>query len=120
MIARALIHEPEILFLDEPTVGLDPQARLALWEILRALHQQGMHVDPVGVERHAALPPERVVHRDQEQIDVGLFPDAVVRQAATEERAQNRAITLQLGHEGVERGGECGAAGVAGRNLHGR
>jgi len=41
MIARALIHEPEILFLDEPTVGLDPQARLALWEILRSLHLQG-------------------------------------------------------------------------------
>jgi ABC-2 type transport system ATP-binding protein len=41
MIARALIHEPEILFLDEPTVGLDPQARLALWEILRALHSEG-------------------------------------------------------------------------------
>jgi ABC-2 type transport system ATP-binding protein len=41
MIARALIHEPEILFLDEPTVGLDPQARLALWEVLRSLHDQG-------------------------------------------------------------------------------
>lgn len=41
MIARALIHDPRIIFLDEPTVGLDPQARLALWEILRALHQEG-------------------------------------------------------------------------------
>jgi ABC-2 type transport system ATP-binding protein len=41
MIARALIHEPQVLFLDEPTVGLDPQARLALWEILRALHAEG-------------------------------------------------------------------------------
>jgi len=41
MIARALIHEPRLLFLDEPTVGLDPQSRLALWEILRRLHGEG-------------------------------------------------------------------------------
>jgi ABC-2 type transport system ATP-binding protein len=41
MIARALIHEPMILFLDEPTVGLDPNARNSLWEILRDLHRQG-------------------------------------------------------------------------------
>ena len=41
MIARALIHEPQVIFLDEPTVGLDPQTRLSLWEILRALHNEG-------------------------------------------------------------------------------
>jgi ABC-2 type transport system ATP-binding protein len=41
MIARALIHEPQVIFLDEPTVGLDPQTRLSLWEILRVLHNEG-------------------------------------------------------------------------------
>ena len=41
-IARALLHKPEILFLDEPTVGLDPQARRRLWEIIRNLNKQGM------------------------------------------------------------------------------
>jgi ABC-2 type transport system ATP-binding protein len=41
MIVRALMHEPDIIFLDEPTVGLDPQARLDLWEILRDLHSRG-------------------------------------------------------------------------------
>jgi len=41
MIARALVHEPRVLFLDEPTVGLDPQARRDLWEILRGLHREG-------------------------------------------------------------------------------
>jgi ABC-2 type transport system ATP-binding protein len=44
MIARALMHDPKILLLDEPTTGLDPQARRMLWETLRTLHKKGMTI----------------------------------------------------------------------------
>jgi ABC-2 type transport system ATP-binding protein len=43
-VARALLHRPSVLFLDEPTAGLDPQSRIALWEILRNLHSQGQTI----------------------------------------------------------------------------
>jgi ABC-2 type transport system ATP-binding protein len=40
-LALALVNDPEVLFLDEPTTGLDPQSRRAVWEVLRALRRQG-------------------------------------------------------------------------------
>lgn len=43
-VARALLHRPSVLFLDEPTAGLDPQSRLALWEILDKLHAEGQTI----------------------------------------------------------------------------
>jgi len=42
MIARALMHDPKVVLLDEPTTGLDPQARRLLWEALKRLHQRGL------------------------------------------------------------------------------
>jgi ABC-2 type transport system ATP-binding protein len=44
MVARGIAHRPHILFLDEPTAGLDPQSRLALWEVLHELHDVGLTV----------------------------------------------------------------------------
>ena len=40
-IARAMMHDPEVLFLDEPSAGLDPQTRLLLWELIRDYNAQG-------------------------------------------------------------------------------
>jgi ABC-2 type transport system ATP-binding protein len=44
MVARAIFHRPAVLFLDEPTAGLDPQSRLALWEILGELNGEGQTI----------------------------------------------------------------------------
>jgi ABC-2 type transport system ATP-binding protein len=44
MVARAIFHRPSVLFLDEPTAGLDPQSRLALWDLLGELHRDGQTI----------------------------------------------------------------------------
>ncbi|HEY8526578.1 MAG TPA: ATP-binding cassette domain-containing protein [Acidimicrobiales bacterium] len=44
MVARSIMHRPAVLFLDEPTAGLDPQSRIALWEILGELHADGQTI----------------------------------------------------------------------------
>jgi ABC-2 type transport system ATP-binding protein len=44
MVARSIFHRPAVLFLDEPTAGLDPQSRLALWEILTELNAEGQTI----------------------------------------------------------------------------
>lgn len=43
-IARAIAHRPKVLFLDEPSAGLDPQSRIAMWEAVRNLREEGITV----------------------------------------------------------------------------
>jgi len=44
MVARSIFHRPAVLFMDEPTAGLDPQSRLALWDILGELNADGQTI----------------------------------------------------------------------------
>jgi ABC-2 type transport system ATP-binding protein len=44
MVARAILHRPAVLFLDEPTASLDPQSRLALWEVLKEIRDEGQTI----------------------------------------------------------------------------
>ena len=80
MIARALMHEPSVLFLDEPSTGLDPAARLFVWDRLRELKKRGVTLvltthdmneaaelaDRVAIMDHGKLlaidTPEALVH----------------------------------------------------------
>src|SRR5947209_15757052 len=60
LIARALTHVPDILFPDEPTTGLDPQARLFLWEMIETLNANGL---TVLLTTHDMEEAEKLCHR---------------------------------------------------------
>jgi len=59
-LARALVNDPELLFMDEPTTGLDPQARHLIWERLRQLTQEGR---TIVLTTHAMEEAERLCAR---------------------------------------------------------
>jgi ABC-2 type transport system ATP-binding protein len=60
MIARALIHRPEVLFLDEPTVGLDVQMRRRMWDMIRRLNSDGT---TIFLTTHYIEEAEALCHR---------------------------------------------------------
>lgn len=60
LIARALLHQPSILFLDEPTIGLDPQTRRKIWDLIQALNREGV---TVFLTTHYIEEAESLCHR---------------------------------------------------------
>jgi len=81
LLARALIHQPELLVLDEPTVGLDPQARHLIWQRLQGLRENGMSILLTShyMEEVARL-SNRVLIIDHGRILVEGEPSALVKE----------------------------------------
>jgi len=91
-VARSIAHRPVVLFLDEPTSGLDPQSRIALWEVLGALHDEGT---TVILTTHYMEEADRLCDRlaviDHGEILIMGTPEQLKRQVGVE-----TVVTLTL------------------------
>jgi lipooligosaccharide transport system ATP-binding protein len=85
-IVRALVNEPELLVLDEPTTGLDPQARHLVWQKLRQLKQQGitMLLTTHYMEEAARLCDRLVIFDNSKILAAGTPGDLITRHAGSE------------------------------------
>jgi ABC-2 type transport system ATP-binding protein len=80
MIARALMHQPQVLFLDEPTTGLDPAARLFVWDRLQELRDRGVTLILTTHDMHeAATLADRVGIMDHGKLLALDTPEALMR-----------------------------------------
>lgn len=85
-MACALVGEPDILFLDEPTTGLDPQARLRIWDIIEAFRRQGVTVLlTTHYMEEAARLCDRVAIMDQGRIIAEDTPQALIDSLGAEQ-----------------------------------
>lgn len=127
MIARALMHSPQVLFLDEPTTGLDPAARLFVWDRLRDLRDKGVTLlfTTHDMEEAAAL-ADRVGIMDKGRLLALDTPTALTRSlpgrstleltSADAARGGREAVLAELaGLPGVEKVDELSAGPPAGR-----
>ena len=99
MIARALVNDPELVVLDEPTTGLDPQARLAVWRALDELRRRGVTLLlTTHYMEEAARMCDRLLIMDEGRIVAHGSPDELIR-----EHVAGQVLELELG-EGCDAG----------------
>ena len=95
MIARSMVNDPELIVLDEPTTGLDPQARLAVWRSLERLRRRGVTLLlTTHYMEEAARLCDRLLIMDGGRIVTEGRPDDLVR-----EHAGREALELELADE---------------------
>src|SRR5829696_4402128 len=98
LIARALINDPEIVVLDEPTTGLDPQARHLVWDRLRALTSEGKTlVLTTHYMEEAARLCDRLVIMEGGRIITGGTPKNLV-----EEHVSPQVLEFRARHDAIE------------------
>lgn len=97
-IALALINDPELLFLDELTTGLDPQARRAIWELVRSIRQRGK---TVFLTTHLMEEAERLCDRVA-IIDHGRIIDIGAPQQLVRRHCPEQTVVLATDDEAAE------------------
>ena len=106
-LACALVHDPELVFLDEPTAALDPQARRNLWDLLREINSAGRTVVlTTHYMDEAETLCDRVAIMDEGKILQVGAPAALVRDL-------HRAVRVSVAHGAID---ETTAAGLPGAN----
>jgi ABC-2 type transport system ATP-binding protein len=100
-LARALLHEPSILFLDEPTVGLDPQARRRLWDQIAILRRQGLTALVMTHNMQEAESCDRVAIMDHGRLIALGTPAELKRGGAGGPAASLEDVFLQLTGRGL-------------------
>jgi ABC-2 type transport system ATP-binding protein len=99
-LAATLLHEPDVLLLDEPTTGVDPVSRREFWQILQALHREGKTIvvatpymdEAERCARVALMHRGRILSVDAPGALRGHFPDAILEIVASPRRAALAAV----------------------------
>jgi ABC-2 type transport system ATP-binding protein len=95
-LARALMHSPRVLFLDEPTIGLDPQGRRNLWERIAALREQGLTVLMTTHNLPEAEACDRVGIMDNGSLVAIGAPDDLIREHGGKQDADLEDVFIAL------------------------